>query len=98
VPCPSFYPFRIRLLSLLWGLKIGGGWVFEPLLIALAAAIGEAIGEFSGYLLGFGSRKAITGRYKKNVDFLIKVFNKYGSIAIFAFALTPLPDDLFSFR
>jgi membrane protein YqaA with SNARE-associated domain len=76
------------------GLKIGDGWVFEPLLIALAAAIGAVIGEFSGYLLGFGSRKAITGRYKKNVDFLVKVFNKFGAIAIFVFALTPLPDDL----
>ncbi len=76
------------------GLKVGGGWVFEPVLIALAAVIGGAIGEFSGYLLGFGSRKALTGRYKKNVDLLAKVFNKFGAIAIFAFALTPLPDDL----
>jgi len=27
------------------GLKIGGGWVFAPLLIALAATLGGAIGE-----------------------------------------------------
>lgn len=76
------------------GLKIGDGWVFEPVLIALAAAIGGAFGEFSGYLLGFGGRNAITGRYKKNVDFLVKVFNRFGAVAIFVFALTPLPDDL----
>jgi membrane protein DedA with SNARE-associated domain len=76
------------------GLKIGSDWVFDPLLIALAAAIGGAIGEFSGYLLGFGSRKVLTGKYKKNMDFLGKVFDKFGAIAIFAFALTPLPDDL----
>jgi membrane protein YqaA with SNARE-associated domain len=76
------------------GFRIGGGWVFDPLLIALAAAIGAGVGQFSGYLLGFGSRKAITGKYKKNVDFLAKVVNKFGGIAIFAFALTPLPDDL----
>ena len=76
------------------GLKVAGGWVFDPLLLALAAAMGGAIGEFSGYLLGFSSGKAITGRYKKNVDFLVKLFNKFGVLAIFAFALTPLPDDL----
>ena len=76
------------------GLKIGGGWVFAPLLIALAATLGGAIGEVSGYLLGLSSKKVITGKYKKNVDFLVKLFNKFGAIAIFAFALTPLPDDI----
>lgn len=76
------------------GLKVGGSYLFEPIWIATAAGIGSMIGEFSGYLLGFGGRKAITGRYKKNVDFLIRVFNKFGAVAIFIFALTPLPDDL----
>jgi membrane protein YqaA with SNARE-associated domain len=76
------------------GLKTGGSYLFEPVWIATAAGIGSAIGEFSGYLLGFGGRKAIIGRNKKNVDFLIRVFNKFGALAIFIFALTPLPDDL----
>lgn len=76
------------------GLKVGAGWVFDPLLIASAAAVGSVVGEFSGYLLGYSSGKAITGTYRKNVDFLAKVFNKFGAVAIFAFALTPLPDDL----
>jgi len=70
------------------------GGTFEPLWIALAAGTGSAIGEFSGYLLGFGGRKVISERYKKKMDFLVKVFNKFGLIAIFVFALTPLPDDL----
>ncbi len=76
------------------GLKVGGSYLFEPLWIAIVAGIGSAIGEFSGYLLGFGGRKAIIGRYKKNVDFLVRVFNKFGALAIFIFALTPLPDDV----
>jgi membrane protein YqaA with SNARE-associated domain len=76
------------------GLKVGGAWVYEPVWIAVAAGVGSAIGEFSGYLLGFGGKRLITGRYKKNVDFVVKVFNKYGSLAIFIFALTPLPDDV----
>ena len=76
------------------GLKVGASWVFEPILLALAAAIGGAIGNLSGYLLGLSSRKAITGRFRKNVDFLAKLLNRFGALAIFAFAFTPLPDDL----
>jgi len=76
------------------GLKIGGRWAFEPVLIAAAAGVGAAIGELSGYLVGFSGRKAIAERYKKKVNFLAKIFNKFGSVAIFIFALTPLPDDL----
>jgi membrane protein YqaA with SNARE-associated domain len=76
------------------GLRVGGMYVFAPVWIAATAGLGSAIGEFSGYLLGFGGRKKITGRYRKNVDFLIKVLNRFGAVAIFVFALTPLPDDL----
>ena len=73
---------------------LGGLDTFDPFLIAVAAGIGSAIGEFSGYLLGVGGRKVIGNRYKKKMDFITKLFKKYGSIAIFVFALTPLPDDL----
>ena len=73
---------------------LGGLQAFDPFLIAVAAGFGSAIGEFSGYLLGLGSRKVIGDKYKKRMNFLTKLFKKYGSIAIFIFALTPLPDDL----
>jgi membrane protein YqaA with SNARE-associated domain len=73
---------------------LGASSSFDPLLIAIAAGIGSAIGEFSGYLLGVGGRKVIGDRYKKRMGFITKLFKKYGSIAIFIFALTPLPDDL----
>jgi membrane protein DedA with SNARE-associated domain len=76
------------------GLKAGGAWVFDVPWIVVAAGFGSAVGEFSGYLLGLSGRKALTKRYKKRMDFLEKVFNRFGSIAIFLFALTPLPDDL----
>ncbi len=73
---------------------LGASSSFDPLLIAVAAGLGSAIGEFSGYLLGVGGRKIIGDKYKKKVDFITKLFKKYGSVAIFIFALTPLPDDL----
>jgi len=73
---------------------LGGLPSFDPLLIAVAAGAGAAIGEFSGYLIGMGGRKVISEKYKKKMDFLTKLFKKLGPIAIFVFALTPLPDDL----
>jgi membrane protein YqaA with SNARE-associated domain len=73
---------------------LGASSRFEPLWIAVAAGAGAAIGEFSGYLIGMGGRRVISGRYKKRMEFLTKLFKKYGPVAIFVFALTPLPDDL----
>jgi len=86
-------PYTVVIFTL-GGLKIGGAWAFEPIWIAVAAGIGSAVGEFSGYLLGFGGRRVIGERYKKKMNFLMKLFEKYGLIVIFVFALTPLPDDL----
>ena len=73
---------------------LGGLEIFDPFWIAVVAGLGSAIGEFSGYLIGMGSRKVINEKYKKKIDFVVKLFKKYGSIAIFLFAFSPLPDDL----
>jgi membrane protein YqaA with SNARE-associated domain len=73
---------------------LGSLQTFDPLWIAVAAGAGAAIGEFSGYLIGFGGRRIIGEKYKKKMDFLMKIFKKFGPITIFVFALTPLPDDL----
>ena len=86
-------PYTVVIFAL-GGLEIGGAWVFEPLWIAVAAGLGSSIGEFSGYMLGLGGRRAIIGRYKKKMEFLVKAFDKFGPIMIFLFALTPFPDDL----
>jgi membrane protein DedA with SNARE-associated domain len=86
-------PYTV-VIFILGGLRNNGVYVFEPILIAVAAGFGAAIGEFSGYLLGVGGRKVISQKFKKRVDVLVRLFNRYGSIMIFLFALTPLPDDL----
>lgn len=81
-------PYTIVIFTL------GGLPGFEPLWIALVAGAGASVGEFSGYLIGVGGRKTISGKYRKKMDFLMKLFKKFGPLAIFIFALTPLPDDL----
>jgi len=70
------------------------GGIFDPFLIAIAAGLGSAVGEFSGYLLGFYGRKVISPERRRKMEFMVKVFDRFGPITIFLFALTPLPDDL----
>ncbi|MEM0057386.1 MAG: VTT domain-containing protein [Candidatus Bathyarchaeia archaeon] len=81
-------PYTVVLFTL------GSIETFNPILIALASGLGSALGEFSGYLLGLGGRKIISEKGRHNVEFLLKIFGRYGALAIFIFALTPLPDDL----
>ncbi len=86
-------PYTVVIFTL-GGLQNNGVYVFDPVWIATAAGLGSALGEFSGYLIGFGGRKVISERYKRRMELLVKVFNRYGPIVIFLFALTPFPDDL----
>lgn len=70
------------------------GGVLEPVLLALSAGAGSAVGEFTGYILGYFGRKAVNETRKRRVAAMLRLFNRYGPVAIFVFALTPLPDDL----
>lgn len=70
------------------------GTVLDPFFIAVSGGLGSALGEFSGYTLGYYGRTIISEKRLKKMDFMAKIFSKYGPAAIFLFALTPLPDDL----
>ena len=90
IPIPSSV-----VIFILGGLRDSvGNFLFEPLFIAVAAGAGAAVGELSGYLVGLGGRRVIGEKYKKKMDILMRLFKRFGPIVIFAFALTPLPDDL----
>ena len=68
--------------------------LFAPFLLAISGGIGSAIGEFVGYYLGYFGRTAISEKQQKKMNYIVKLFSRYGAITIFLFALTPLPDDL----
>jgi membrane protein YqaA with SNARE-associated domain len=70
------------------------GSILDPFLIAFSGGLGSALGEFLGYLLGYYGRMVVSEERRKKMDYMLKVFESYGVIAIFMFALTPLPDDL----
>jgi membrane protein YqaA with SNARE-associated domain len=70
------------------------GAVLDPFFVAVSGGLGSALGEFSGYVLGYYGRTVVSEERQKKMDYMVKVFDRYGSVAIFLFALTPLPDDL----
>jgi len=67
---------------------------YDPLLLAIAGGTGAALGEFTGYLLGFYGQKILSEERRRKMSFMVKLFGRYGPLAIFLFSLTPLPDDL----
>jgi len=70
------------------------GSFLNPLLVAVSGGLGSALGEFSGYVLGYYGRAVLSEERRRKMDYMMKVFHHYGFAAIFFFALTPLPDDL----
>ena len=70
------------------------GTFLNPFLIAIAGGLGSAVGEFAGYILGYYGRAMVSEKQQRKMDFMIKIFDRYGPLAIFIFALTPMPDDL----
>ncbi len=70
------------------------GSVLDPFFVAVSGGLGAALGEFSGYTLGYYGRNIVNKERRRKMDYMVKLFDRYGPITIFLFALTPLPDDL----
>lgn len=70
------------------------GGLLNPFFIAVAGGLGSAIGELSGYILGYYGRAMVSKERQRKMGYMMKIFDHYGPLAIFLFALTPLPDDL----
>ena len=83
------FPIPYTIVILFLGSQ---GW--NPFLLTVAGGLGSALGEFSGYALGYYGAKFISKERRRKMDFFVKIFDRYGPIAVFLFALTPLPDDL----
>ena len=74
------------------------GSFLNPLFVGIAGGLGAAIGELTGYGLGFGSNITIKKSKKKWDKILDKtkpLFEKHGGFfIIILFGATPLPDYL----
>lgn len=67
---------------------------FNPLLLAIVAGFGAAVGELVGYGLGYAGRRVVSKKYDHRLNAMLRIFDRFGMPAVFIFALTPLPDDL----
>ena len=81
------WPLPGSLSAFLWAGWSGFGWGIP--LVALAAGTGEAIGELSGYMLGYGGQPALEKwkRYQRIESWM----NRHGSATIFLASAIPLP-------
>ena len=70
------------------------GAFLDPFFVAISGGLGAALGEFSGYALGYYGRTVVSKERTRKMEYVVKLFDRYGPAAIFLFALTPLPDDL----
>ncbi|MFC1941163.1 YqaA family protein [Chloroflexota bacterium] len=68
------------------------GATFNPVVVGLAGALGGTIGEMTCYMLGYSGRGIVQNRrlYDKSVQWL----KKWGVLAVFIFAATPMPFDV----
>jgi membrane protein YqaA with SNARE-associated domain len=70
------------------------GSILNPLILGLSCGLGSTIGELSAYLIGWGGRSMLEERYGKRLESAKLLIERYGVLAIFLFAVLPLPDDL----
>ena len=73
-----------------WAVIIAMSAVLDPLLLGIAAGLGSAIGELSGFLAGDGVRDLLQNRIKESRQ-IEEFVRKYGVFAVALFAFIPNP-------
>nr|NIQ07607.1 hypothetical protein [Candidatus Korarchaeota archaeon] len=59
-------------------LTLGMRGVMDPLLLTVAGGLGSAIGELSGYLLGYYGRALISEKRQRKIDYIVRILeNRY---------------------
>jgi membrane protein DedA with SNARE-associated domain len=70
------------------------GNIIDPILVALIGASGATLGEFLYYFIGSGISRILPEKLEVYVNKGKTYLEKYGPIAVFIFALLPLPDEV----
>jgi uncharacterized membrane protein YdjX (TVP38/TMEM64 family) len=65
------------------------GAVLNPVLVGLAAGVGEALGELTGFLAGYGGRAVVENRLVfRRIEHWVR---RYGLLVIFILSVVPNP-------
>ena len=72
---------------------IAGGEIYNPLLVALVASFGAALGDLISFLLGFSARSLALKKIEKKFWFSTfeMLIKKYSTVVILIFAFIPNP-------
>ncbi len=70
---------------------VAGGIIFNPLLVAIVAALGSAVGDMIGFALGRSGKEFLfkKGSFKYNLT--RDLFHKFGPVLIILFSFIPNP-------
>lgn len=71
-------------------IMVAAAGIYNPALIALAAALGGTTGELSGYLAGSLGKKIVFSDYPEAYEKVTGWVDKYGVLAIFVLAFQPV--------
>jgi membrane protein YqaA with SNARE-associated domain len=70
---------------------VAGGFVYNPFVVALVAALGTAIGDFVAYILGRSGKEVLLKKDSFWYGIFKETFHKFGAIFIIFFSFIPNP-------
>ena len=70
---------------------VAGGFLFNPIIVALVAALGSAIGDFVGYILGRSGKEVFLKKNSFWYNIFKETFHKFGAFFIILFSMIPNP-------
>lgn len=75
-------------------LIFGMGSFLDPLLLGVVGGFGATIAKTVIYMIGAAGRRFLSSERRNKLEYAQPLLGKYGSLAVFFFALSPLPDDV----
>ena len=75
-------------------LILGLGARFDPVLVGIIGGFGATVGKIVSYTIGATGRKLLSQQRRERLDYAKALIGRYGALAIFFFAASPLPDDV----
>lgn len=73
-----------------WATVIAMSATLDPYMVGIAAGLGAALGELTGFVAGDGARDILDGR-KKDLERFEEIVRKYDFAGIFVLAFIPNP-------
>jgi len=70
---------------------VAGGFLYNPVLVALVAALGSAVGDFVAYILGRSGKEVLLKKKSFWYSIFKETFHKYGAFFIILFSMIPNP-------